>query len=202
MALRIFAFSICTAPKSRPDGWLHGEEGDDLKEVILDDVAQTACGFIKCAAGSDSEGLRQSDLDVGDVVAIPDGLQKSIGEAEIEDVHDRFLGEEVIDAEDRVFGEDGAGDAIEFAGRGEVATEGLFDNDAGVLGELRGAEGLNDGFEEHRRNGEVERRPARVAQRAFDGGEGGGVFVIAAHVLDQATKDGGTRACYRCHRRA
>ncbi len=71
--------------------------------MVLDHVTQTACGFVKSAAILYAEILRQSDPDTGHVIAVPDRLQERIGEAKIEDVHDRFFAEEVIDAENRAF---------------------------------------------------------------------------------------------------
>ena len=92
-------------------GRLHGEQRDDLEQVVLDHVTQTPGGFVEGAAALDAEILRQRHLDARHVVAVPDRLQERIGEAEIEDVHDRFFAEVVIDAEDRVFRERGPRDA-------------------------------------------------------------------------------------------
>ena len=78
---------------------------------FCDHVAQTAGGLVKAAAAGDAEILGQRHLHARDVIAVPDRLEKRIGEAEIEDVHDRFLAEEVIDAENRILREDAARDA-------------------------------------------------------------------------------------------
>ena len=96
-------------------GRLHGEQRDDLDQAVLDDVAQAAGALVEGAAAVDAEILRQRHLDARDVVAVPDRLEERIGEAEVEDVHDRLLAEEVIDAEDRIFREDGARDAVKRA---------------------------------------------------------------------------------------
>ena len=77
----------------------HGKQCDDLEEMVLDHVAQTAGSFVKLAALPDAELLGQGYLDAGHVVAIPDGLQERIGKTEVQDIHDRLLPEEVIDAE-------------------------------------------------------------------------------------------------------
>jgi hypothetical protein len=39
-------------------------------------------------------------MGAGNIVAIPDRLQKQIRKTEVVDIHDRFFSEEVIDAED------------------------------------------------------------------------------------------------------
>ena len=84
---------------------LHGKQCDHLEEMILDHVAQTAGRFVKGSAAFHSEILGQGYLDAGHIIAIPDRFQERIGEAEIEDIHDRLFSEEVIDAKDRVFRE-------------------------------------------------------------------------------------------------
>ena len=127
---------------------LHGKQRGDLEEVVLDHVAQTARSFVKRAAVADAELFGHGDLDAGHVVAIPDRLQERIGEAEIEDVHDRLFSEEVVDAEDRVFREHRARDLVEFPRRGQVASERLFDNNPRMFGQARGAQSFDHGLEE------------------------------------------------------
>ena len=61
-------------------------------------VAQRAGRFVEGCAALDAEGFRGGDLDVIDVVAIPDGLENSVAEAEGEDVLDGFFAEIMIDA--------------------------------------------------------------------------------------------------------
>lgn len=95
--LGLFAVHCTKIP---PSGRFHGEESDDLEQMILDYVTQAACGLVKGAALPYAETLREGDLDAGHVVTIPDRLKEGIGKAEIENIHDRFPPEEVIDAED------------------------------------------------------------------------------------------------------
>src|SRR5690606_26486446 len=111
------------------DGRLHGQQRYDLKEVILDHVSQAACRFVKGSSIPHPKILRKSDLHTGDLVVIPDGLQKRIGKTKIKDVHDRLLPQEVVDAKDRVFGEDRVCDTVEFASGGQVAPERFFNDD-------------------------------------------------------------------------
>ena len=126
--------------------------------MVLDHVAQAAGGLVERAAALDAEILGQGDLDAGHVVAVPDRLEKRIGEAEIEDVHDRLLAEVVIDAEYRVFRKHRQRDAIELPRGSQVAPERLFDDDARVLGQAGGAEPLDHRREQRGRDGEVVRR--------------------------------------------
>ena len=59
-------------------------------------------------------------------------------------------------------------DAVELAGRSEVAAERFLDDDAGLCGEACRAQAGNDGREQRRRNGQVMRRALCRAERALE----------------------------------
>ena len=141
--------------------------------------------LVEAAALADAEVLGERDLHARDVVAVPDRLEERVGEAEVEDVHDRLLAEVVVDPEDRLLGEDRPGDRVQLDRRREVAAERLFDDDARVAREPRRAEALDHGLEQRRRDGEVVRRPLRLAERRLQRREGRRAAVIAADVADQ-----------------
>ena len=123
----------------------HGKQRDDLKKMILDDVSQAAGGLVKRAARSHAEVFRQGDLDAGDVVAVPDRFKEGIGEAEVKDIHDRFLPQEVIDAKDRVFREHGPRHAIQRTSRSQVAPKRLLHDHARILSQPGCAQPLDYG---------------------------------------------------------
>ena len=77
---------------------LHRGEGEKLEHVVGDHVAQGSGLFIKSGAGADAEGFGAGDLDVVDVVAMPDGLEQGVGKAEDQDVLHRLLAEIMVDA--------------------------------------------------------------------------------------------------------
>src|ERR1035441_369770 len=120
--------------------------------MILDHVPQTAGGFVKCAALSHTEAFRQRDLDTGDVITIPNWFKEGIGEAEVKDVHDRFLSQEVIDAKDRIFRKDRPRYTVQRASRRQVAPKRLLDDNPRILGQLRGAQPVDHGLKERRRD--------------------------------------------------
>ena len=80
-----------------------------------------------------------------DEVAIPDGLEQSIGEAECEDVLRRFLAEEVVDTEDLLLVEHFVKLGVEFLRAREVRAERLLHDDARVLDQSRFAERAHHG---------------------------------------------------------
>ena len=135
-----FDFFIADGRGVEGDGGLHGGEGEELHEVVLDHVAHDAGGFVVGSAAFDADGFGDGDLDGIHIVAVPDGFEDSVGEAEDEHVLDGLFSEVVVDAVDLRFVEDAGDVFIEFAGGGEVSAEGLFNDDAapGV-----GAEGVD-----------------------------------------------------------
>ncbi len=109
---------------------LHGDEAEQLHDVVLHDVAQRAGGLVERPAAFDADGFGRRDLHVVDVVAIPDVLEDAVREAEDEDVLHRLLAQVVIDAEDLVFVEDLVDVIVQRAGAGQVVAEGLLDDGA------------------------------------------------------------------------
>src|SRR3546814_2019280 len=109
-------------------GRLHGKQRHDLEQVILNDIAQTSRGFIESATLLDSELLGQGNLHALYVMMVPDRLQKRIGEAEIKDIHDRFLAQEVVYAKNRFLRKHGVRDPVQVAGGRQVASARFFDN--------------------------------------------------------------------------
>src|SRR5260370_41393784 len=77
------------------DGRFHGEERDNLEQVVLNHVSQAPRGLVECTPAVHAELLGKSDLDASNIVTVPDGFQERIGKAEVEDVHDRLLPQEM-----------------------------------------------------------------------------------------------------------
>src|SRR6185369_16883657 len=115
------------------------------------------------------ERLRRGDLDVVDVIAIPDRLENPVPEAEREEVLRGFLPEEVIDPVHVAFVERRRDVAIQCARRIEAPTERLLDDDVRpppvgsvvpMTGEAGRAEPIEDRLDRGRRNREIEEMPA------------------------------------------
>ena len=144
---------------------LHGQVAHDLQQMVLDDIANHADFFIKASAAGDVEILGHRHLHTLDVMAVPDRLQKRIGEAEVHDVLHCLFAEVVIDAEDRLFGKDLPQHVVERARGIEIAPERFFDHHARALR----AAGSREVFDHRRkragRDRQVKQRPARGAGR-------------------------------------
>ncbi len=79
---------------------LDRQQRQQLEHVVLDQVAQRAGAFVIAGPALDPDVLRGGDLDVVDVVAVPDRLEQRVGEPQRQQVLDRLLAQVVIDPED------------------------------------------------------------------------------------------------------
>jgi hypothetical protein len=103
------------------------------------------------------------------ILAIPERLEQTVGEAQRHDVLDRFLAEEMIDPVDLLLPQNLEDLGIERLGRGNVMAEGLFDHHPAPLAMLfchqRGSTEPGDRHaEEAVGDGEVEETVARSAR--------------------------------------
>jgi hypothetical protein len=78
---------------------LHGDQGQHLELVVLEDVADGPGGLVEVAPVLDPQRLGHRDLDVVDEVVVPDRLEDPVGEAEGDDVLDALLAQVVVDPE-------------------------------------------------------------------------------------------------------
>ena len=140
---------------------LHRHDAHDLQQVGDDHVPERARLLVERAARPDRELLRHVDLDVVDVLAVPQRLQEAVGEPQGEHVERRLLAQEVVDAEDLVLAEDLVHGRVQGARRLEVGAERLLHDHARALGEARLAERVDDRPGGRGRHGEVV-EPARL----------------------------------------
>ena len=139
------------------------------------------------------------------MVAVPDGLEDRVGEAEDHDVLDRLFAQVMIDSIDLRLVEPFRNDVVELGGTAQVASERLLDDEPGprlalgivLAGQTRGAEVLDDGFIEERRDGQVEQVTAgdvmlraQLLQPALDTFVRVGVVVVAAEIVELLEQSG------------
>ena len=92
---------------------LHREERQNLEQMVLQHVADGAGLLVVRSPALHAERLGDRDLQVVDGVAVPHTLEERVGEAENQDVLDRFLAQEVVDPEDLGLVEHAAKDGVE-----------------------------------------------------------------------------------------
>ena len=130
-------------------------------------VPEGARLLVERTPGADREGLGDVDLDVVDVLPVPDGLEQPVGEPEGQDVLGRLLPEEVVDAEHLVLVEDLLHGGVQPLGAAEVGTEGLLHDDAGPFDEPGVGQGAYDRVGGVGRDAEVVQAPRFGVQRCL-----------------------------------
>ena len=144
---------------------LHRHEGQDLEEVRHHHVAKSTDVVVERRPLVEPERLRHIDLHVIDEVAVPDGLEETVGETEGKDVLRGLLAEEMVDAEDLLLREHFVQLRIEGAGARVVGAERLFHHDPRALDETGLTEHAHDGERRARRHAQVVQTPALRGER-------------------------------------
>src|SRR5207249_5877246 len=128
------------------------------------------------------------DLHIRDIVAVPDRLKKSVGKAEIQQILDRFLAEEMIDAADSRFGEELVDRTVQRLRGYKVAAEGFFDNDASSFCAARFGQTFCYGCKHAWRYREIMQWPLSITEHLAESHVRGLIPVISIDVLQTRRK--------------
>ena len=96
--------------------------------MILKHVAEDTGRVIEAGPMADVDGFGHRDLDVVDVIAVPQWLENGISETEEQDVLRRFLAEIVVDPVDLTLIEYGVHGSIQGLSRGEIRAKRFLDD--------------------------------------------------------------------------
>ena len=156
--------------------------------MVLDHVAERAGLVVIIAAALEPDRLRDGDLDVVDVGAVPQRLEQRIGEAQREQVLDRFLAEIMVDPEGAVLGERRRHRIIDFAARFEVAAERLLERHAhGRAGQARPRQPVDRRLEQRWRGRQEDGDAvARIADRPGQPLEAAGIVDVERNIMEPA----------------
>ena len=110
----------------------HRGDGQQLQQVVLKDVAHHAGGVVVGAAPADVHFLRDRDLHVVDIVAVPDRLEDRVGEPQHEQVLHGLFAEIMVDAINLPLVEHFVNAVIKLPRGVQIGAEGLFDHHAGA----------------------------------------------------------------------
>ena len=114
---------------------VHGDQAEQLQQMVLDHVTQLA-GLVEIAPASfDADRFGHGDFYMGDMMLVPLRLEQAIGEAQRYEVLYRFLAQIVIDAIDATLGKVLGDRIVDDARRRQIMADGLFQNDPRLLGE-------------------------------------------------------------------
>src|SRR5262249_19708297 len=143
--------------------WLHRQVNQDLKQMVLNHVADGAGLIIERPPALYPEILRHGDLYALDLITVPERLQERILESEEHHVMDWSFSQIMIDAEDVLFVKSTEQNLVKRLRRGQVVAEGLFDDDAGAASTIRFGQLFHNKSKQCGRNGKVVGRSLRRA---------------------------------------
>src|SRR5579863_1883467 len=110
-----FGLLIAHGVRVKRNRRLHGDQADELKNVIRNHVAQRAGLIIVTAAILDAYGFRNGYLHMVNVAAVPDRLENSFAKAEGQDILHGLFAEVMINAINLIFFENVLDFAVERA---------------------------------------------------------------------------------------
>ncbi len=158
---------VAQVPLAEGQRWLHGDQAEDLQQVVLDHVLERADVVVVAGPALQGEGLVPDDVHLGDVGAVPDRFHDPVGEPAAEQVLHGGHGQEVVDAEHRLLGEHVGEQPVELLGVPQALPERLLRHDAAAPGQSGLVQGGHGGGEERGRQGQVD------GDRVVAGDEGG-----------------------------
>ena len=175
IAWSTLTFSLRTSSAVKLAGGSIATWRQQLQHVVLDHVAERPGLVVEAGAGPDPDVLGGGDLDVVDVVAVPERLEHAVGETERQQVLDRLLAQVVVDPEDLALLEHVEHLAVEFERLLQGGAEGLLDDHphlrVGVGGEAVLPESGDDQREEVGGGRQVEGAVERFSGLAVELGE-------------------------------
>src|SRR5690348_2362070 len=98
--------------------------------MTLNHVSESTRRFIKGGPLLDTEAFGGGDLNVIDIIPIPEWLKDAVPKSHGQKILDRILSQKMINAIDLRLIEDFENRAVELFRGSEVAAKGLFDNNA------------------------------------------------------------------------
>src|SRR5215471_309998 len=162
--------------------------------MVRHHVAQCPDLFVEATAALDTYSFSRCDLDVVDMVAVPERLEDAIGKAQHQNILDRFFAKEVVDPIDLVFRQHLEDLCIESLRRRKIVSEGLFNDhppppSARLFGQSRMTELLDDQPEEALADRQIEQHIgytvllSLLGQQLLEMSEGFSLCKIRRHIM-------------------
>lgn len=139
-------------------GCLHGDQRHDLQQVALEHVDHRSGAVVVPGAALQAQLLVVDDLHAGDVVAVPQRLEQTVGETHTQHVEHRGSTQEMVDPEHLLLGHELRQQTVELHRAPPVGAEGLLQHQHGPGGQLDLLEGLHRLGRHGRGQGEVQGR--------------------------------------------
>src|SRR5439155_8772580 len=154
--------------------------------MVLHHVANSAGLVVKTSAALYAEIFRHGDFHTFDVVAIPEGFDKGVGETEGKQVVNCSLAQVVVNAKDVGFIERPKQNLVQLLRRREIVPEGFLNDDARAGGTIRFRQVSHNGFEQNWGDRKIMRWTPGSIELFAKGGESLRILVIAINIAQQS----------------
>src|SRR6266851_227221 len=154
--------------------------------MVLHHVANGAGLVVKTSSALYAEVLSHGDFHTLDVVTVPEGFDKSVGETEGQQVVYRPFAKIVVNAKDIGFIERPKQNLVQLLRRREIVPEGFLNDDARASGTIRFRQVSDNGFEQNWGDRQVVRWTPCSIELFAKGREGLRILVIAVNVAQQS----------------
>ncbi|MNM26629.1 hypothetical protein D3C81_370950 [compost metagenome] len=171
----------------------HGDNAQQLQQMVLQHVAQRARGVVVTHAVAHAQLFGDGDLHVGNPFTAPQRLEQHVAEAQCQQVLHGFLAQVMVDTVDLRFLEHFAHFGVDLLGAGQVAAQRFFQYHARVRRDQAiFFQVVADQGEQVRRRRQVvdARQVGAVAQRFDQRGIGLGVAGVERHIHDARAEAG------------
>jgi hypothetical protein len=115
------------------DRRLHRDQAEQLQEMVLQHVLERPDAVVVAGPTFQRECLVPDDVHLSDVLAVPGGLENTVGQPGAENVLNGRHGQEVVDPVHRVLRDDLSQQQVQLGSLLQVLTEGLFQHDRAAL---------------------------------------------------------------------
>ncbi len=154
---------------------LHGNQAEQLQNMVLHHVPQRSGPVVVGCPSPHAFRFADRDLDVVDVLVVPDRFENAVGEPQHQEILHGLLAQIMVDAKDLAFMKDSCHGRVDLLRRCEIMPDRLFDDDARKgaghplrLNEAGLLKSLHDRGDRVRRDGEVENVVARQTELFLD----------------------------------
>src|SRR6266436_6118900 len=154
--------------------------------MVLHHVANGAGLVVKTSAALHAKVLCHGDLHTLDVVAIPEGFDKGVGETEGQEVVYCSFAKIVVNAKDVGLIERPKQNLVQLLRRREIVPEGFLDDDARASGTIRFRQVSDNGFEQNWGDRQIMRWTPRSIELFAKGRDSLRILVIAINIAQQS----------------
>src|SRR6266567_9086000 len=154
--------------------------------MVLHHVANGAGLVVKTSAALYAEIFRHGDFHTLDVVAVPKGFDKRVGETEGKQVVNCSLAQVVVNAKDIGLIERPKQNLVQLLRRREIVPEGFLNDDARASRTIRFRQVSHNGFEQNWRDRQVVRWTPCSIELFAKGRESLRILVVAVNIAQQS----------------